>query len=64
MNVDYDIKMCPYCGGEVRDPTIGEVTRDKEAWNRFLDDENYCLLYEKIDESGGTIGYGLWCKER
>ena len=62
--VHYGTKKCPYCGGPARWPTTGHVNKDEKTWQRFLDDENYCMLIECVGEGGGTIGYNINCKNR
>ncbi len=55
----YNTSVCPICGNNCKHPETGEITKTKESWQAFLDDDNYCLLMEHCDEGGGCIGYSI-----
>ena len=59
MNIKYDTKRCPYCGNKCKFPIIGDVT----SGDLDIDNE-YCLMYNVVNENDETIGYDIWCKKQ
>lgn len=54
---DYDLTVCPICGGNIKHPYTGEVTSEQ-----IEEDINSCLWIEVIDEGRSTLGYTPMCK--
>lgn len=58
-SVQYDTKICPICGNRCKHPETGHVNATPEKWQRYLDDDKYCIISESVDASGSTIGYHI-----
>ena len=59
--INYNTKICPYCGNKASHPITGFINKDKETFKKWEESLSDCHLI-KITDDGGTIGWDICCK--
>ena len=57
MKINYDTRVCPYCGNKAKRPFTGNVSSVD-----LIIDDYHCLIHEVVNENDEIISYDIYCK--